>query len=401
MHHEAFFRGALDGLRREGRYRVFADLERQAGALSARHLHTASGATPRSRSGARTTISAWASTRSCSHAMHEALDRCGAGAGGTRNISGTNHYHVLLERELADLHGKEAALLFTSGYVSNWAALGTLASQMPGCVVLSDAGNHASMIEGIRHSRAEKMLFAHNDPSRPRPQARGARSRRAEARRLRVRLFDGRRHRSDRRALRRRRGARRHDLSRRGPCGRPVRPARRRHCRARRPEPSPHRDRGHARQGLRRHGRLHRGLGRAVRFRAQLRLGLHLHDRAAAGARRRRARQHPSPQGEPRRARAPAGPRRRACAAGSTQRRHPASRQPEPHRAGDGRRRRCAASGSATSCSTITASTCSRSTTRRSRAAPSACASRRRRCTATPTSTTSSPPSPRSGANSG
>jgi 5-aminolevulinate synthase len=160
--YKARFRETLAGLRRENRYRVFADILRRSGAYPKADLYD--GREPRP-------ITVWCSNDYLGMSQHpkvvaalrDAAEQTGAGSGGTRNISGTTHYHVELERELADLHGKEGALLFTSGFISNDATLSTLAKILPGLVIFSDALNHASMIEGIRRGGCEKRVFRHND----------------------------------------------------------------------------------------------------------------------------------------------------------------------------------------------------------------------------------------------
>jgi 5-aminolevulinate synthase len=161
--YEQHFAQAIAGVKHEGRYRVFTEI--------ARHKGNFPNATYYSSEGDQKNVRVWCSNDYLGmgqhpdviEAMHNALEENGAGSGGTRNIGGTNHYHVLLESELADLHQKEAALLFTSGYVSNATTLQTLAQTLTGCVIFSDSLNHASMIQGIRDSRAEKQIFRHND----------------------------------------------------------------------------------------------------------------------------------------------------------------------------------------------------------------------------------------------
>jgi 5-aminolevulinate synthase len=163
LDYQRIFAEAIERLHAEGRYRVFIDILRNKGAFpNARCFAGHNGPKP---------ITVWCSNDYLAmgqhpkviEAMEEALHDVGAGSGGTRNISGNSHYHIQLEAELADLHGKEAALLFTSGYISNEATLSTVAKLLPGCIIYSDALNHASMIAGIRNSGCEKKVFRHND----------------------------------------------------------------------------------------------------------------------------------------------------------------------------------------------------------------------------------------------
>lgn len=162
MDYTKAFAEALQALKDEGRYRVFADIKRARGSFPAAQHFDGSATRP---------ITVWCSNDylgmgqnpTVIAAMHEALDAAGAGSGGTRNISGTTHYHVELEAEIADLHGKEAALLFTSAYVANDTTLATLRKLLPGLVIFSDAKNHASMIAGIRNGGGEKVIWRNND----------------------------------------------------------------------------------------------------------------------------------------------------------------------------------------------------------------------------------------------
>lgn len=162
MNYNEFFKSNINELKIEGRYRIFADLEKLAGSFPKALNYTKDNVKE---------VTVWCSNdylgmgqnKIVIEKMIEAINKVGAGSGGTRNISGTNHYHVLLERELCYLHRKESALLFNSGYLANQATLSTLGKYLPKCVIFSDEKNHASMIQGIKNSGSKKIIFKHND----------------------------------------------------------------------------------------------------------------------------------------------------------------------------------------------------------------------------------------------
>ena len=252
MNYEEIFGSALAGLHREGRYRVFTDLERQAGRFPHATHHTPAGTRP---------VTVWCSNDYLGMGQNPAvLGRHARGAGPLRR-RGRRHPQHLGHQPLPRAAGARArrpprarkrpcsSPPATSRTGRRSAPSG---ASCPAASILSDAGNHASMIEGIKASRAERHIFRHNDPEDLDRKLAPGRPGPPEARGLRIGLLDGRRHRPDRGDLRRGRGARRADLPRRGPRGRPLRRARRRHLGARRPRPPPRRHRGHARQGLRR-----------------------------------------------------------------------------------------------------------------------------------------------------